>query len=605
MCRPQTTLPICTGRGEAYWAHCDEVLNDQYSLNPLGSEQSAVLTNTHEMALFRAEDERYELDTMIGLTTMAIQQIEPLAEELASLSRTEKQRFEVFDKIGLLPMRAIHRIYGEHGNEMVDQLYDAPAATIPVVLARLKQKDMEYRMVRHHQNRLWKEVFEQNYHKALDHRSYAFKVQDKKLLHTKSILLALRETEEGFTHIYAVPSEDTKLWYVLKEIITDLVEDEEVKIMSAWWEEWFCNFLGMDVAAPWFGSPRKEAHADKKPKRGKDTSGRTKIIYTNQTMATMLRLHQMLHGRMIEARKMANDDMNETGPSRENQLLEPETPRDDDGVPVSPRLDPNARRPGGDPFQAFISILLAMLRGNVDVTKFEDECRALLGTSSYKLFTLDKLIPRLIKETNNLVTSENWQKIKAAYDRSNSTDTNALSAIDYRKKMLEEFGHNCFQIVYDTATHKMVIMPVPVESDDEESAAKRFAMLKREEPDDSEGDEEDKETDPDGTGETADEHDEITAEDDAAQEEAGGIMEGLASHVLEATANVNAVENAAMEEDGEDESEQNKEPENRYAAAVDAMEVEEGQASQEPLIRRPTLNYGKEETDESEEESDA
>ena len=33
-----------------------------------------------------------------------------------------------------------------------------------------KQKDMEYRTVRHQQNRLWQEVFELNYHKALDHR---------------------------------------------------------------------------------------------------------------------------------------------------------------------------------------------------------------------------------------------------------------------------------------------------------------------------------------------------------------------------------------------------------------------------------------------------
>ena len=54
MCRPQTTLPICSSRDEL----CNQVLNDQYSLNPLGSEQTAVLTNTHEMLLFKAEDER-------------------------------------------------------------------------------------------------------------------------------------------------------------------------------------------------------------------------------------------------------------------------------------------------------------------------------------------------------------------------------------------------------------------------------------------------------------------------------------------------------------------------------------------------------------------
>ena len=66
----------------------------------------------------------------------------------------------------------------------------------------------------------------------------------------------------------------------------------------------------------------------------------------------------------------------------------------------------------GDPFQAFLSILLAMLRGHVEVPKYEDECRTLLGTYSYKLFTLDKLIPRFIKETNSLIQSEQWQTMK-------------------------------------------------------------------------------------------------------------------------------------------------------------------------------------------------
>merc|ERR1712227_738138 len=110
---------------------------------------------------------------------------------------------------------------GEHGNEMVDLLYETPAAAIPIILARLKQKDMEYRTVRHQQNRIWQAVFEENYHKALDHRSYAFKVQDKKALHTKSILLALRESPTGISVEYPVPNEDTQLWSVLKEMIKE------------------------------------------------------------------------------------------------------------------------------------------------------------------------------------------------------------------------------------------------------------------------------------------------------------------------------------------------------------------------------------------------
>ena len=50
-----------------------------------------------------------------------------------------------------------------------------PAGAIPVVLARLKQKDEEWRRARHELNKAWKDVMEKNYSKSLDHRSFYFK----------------------------------------------------------------------------------------------------------------------------------------------------------------------------------------------------------------------------------------------------------------------------------------------------------------------------------------------------------------------------------------------------------------------------------------------
>ena len=570
MCRASNTLAVCTGRNNPEWTEvCDAVLNDQYSLNPLGTEQSAVLTNTHEMALFRAEDERYELDTMVGRTSMAVAQIESIADELATLSRVEKQRFDIYDKIGLLPMRTIHKIYGDHGNDMVDLLYEHPAATIPIVLARLKQKDEEYRLVRHQQNRLWQEVFEQNYHKALDHRSYAFKVQDKKALHTKSILLALREVPEGISITYGVPSRDIQLWHVLKEIIKDLVDAEEASIMTSWWEDWFCPFLGSEITAPEFGTPGREPE---KTKKSLGKNGGKKILYANHTMATMLRLHQMLHSRMLEAKEMAEDDMNETGPSRENQLLDPETPRYNDELQVSPTLAQSGnKRRNKDHFETFITNLLAMLRQTMDINKYEDECRTLLGTSSYKVFTLDKLIPRLIKETNNLATSESWRKIKAAHDQFNGTVVDGvkpepLSLAEYRWRMCEEFSHNCFEVVYDPVTHMMNISNVAIdEAEETEKMRRERAQLELEQ---------------------------RAVQDEDAEGEEGA--EGL-NALLQ-------VKTESRDDDDDDEGDAGIDDE--AEGGIDMDVEDEERPSQEPLIRRPALGYGNN-ADESEDESDA
>ena len=45
-----------------------------------------------------------------------------------------------------------------------------------------------------------------------------------------------------------------------------------------------------------------------------------------------------------------------------------------------------------------MSALYNLLDGSADNTKFEDDCRAIIGTQSYVLFTLDKLIYKVVKQ---------------------------------------------------------------------------------------------------------------------------------------------------------------------------------------------------------------
>jgi paired amphipathic helix protein Sin3a len=47
-----------------------------------------------------------------------------------------------------------------------------------------------------------------------------------------------------------------------------------------------------------------------------------------------------------------------------------------------------------------MTALYNLLDGSSDNTKFEDDCRAIIGTQSYVLFTLDKLIYKVVKQVN-------------------------------------------------------------------------------------------------------------------------------------------------------------------------------------------------------------
>jgi len=55
-----------------------------------------------------------------------------------------------------------------------------------------------------------------------------------------------------------------------------------------------------------------------------------------------------------------------------------------------------------------MSALYNLLDGSSDNTKFEDDCRAIIGTQSYVLFTLDKLIYKVVKQVNWFIPCVNF-----------------------------------------------------------------------------------------------------------------------------------------------------------------------------------------------------
>ena len=70
--------------------------------------------NQYEEALFRAEDDRFELDMVIECVTSTIQRLQPLAEQLEALGPEEKTNFRIPEAaLGPIHYRSISKIYGK------------------------------------------------------------------------------------------------------------------------------------------------------------------------------------------------------------------------------------------------------------------------------------------------------------------------------------------------------------------------------------------------------------------------------------------------------------------------------------------------------------
>ena len=135
--------------------------------------------NQYEEALFKCEDERYELDMIIDTNAATIRVLEPLVQESEVLGGRDRARAQPaaaaeggrtarfrhrLDRRALGPMHqnAIARVYGDHGAEVLELLRRNPAGAAPIVLRRLKQKDHEWKKARSDCVRSWKDLLEKN-----------------------------------------------------------------------------------------------------------------------------------------------------------------------------------------------------------------------------------------------------------------------------------------------------------------------------------------------------------------------------------------------------------------------------------------------------------
>eukprot|EP01116_Phalansterium_solitarium_P012704 TRINITY_DN2922_c0_g1_i2.p1 TRINITY_DN2922_c0_g1~~TRINITY_DN2922_c0_g1_i2.p1 ORF type:complete len:630 (+),score=297.28 TRINITY_DN2922_c0_g1_i2:1-1890(+) len=86
------------------------------------------------------DNEEFALRLMVELNQATMRAFEQIAHDV-SLGHDALDRVNELDPLHL---RNIERIYGKSGNDIVDALYDAPKAALPVILKRLRQKNAEW-----------------------------------------------------------------------------------------------------------------------------------------------------------------------------------------------------------------------------------------------------------------------------------------------------------------------------------------------------------------------------------------------------------------------------------------------------------------------------
>ncbi|XP_042379582.1 paired amphipathic helix protein Sin3-like 5 isoform X1 [Zingiber officinale] len=171
------------------------VLNDDWVLVTSGSEDRSfkhMLKNQHEETLFVCEDDRFEMDLLLGLVNATTKRVEKLVEMMQD-PMTSKSPIHIEDHLTSSHLRCVERLYGDHGLDVMDVLQKNANLALPVILTRLKQKQEEWSRCHSDFNRAWAEIYAKNFHKSLDHRSFYFKRQDSKNLRTKSLLSEIKE----------------------------------------------------------------------------------------------------------------------------------------------------------------------------------------------------------------------------------------------------------------------------------------------------------------------------------------------------------------------------------------------------------------------------
>jgi len=225
-------LKPCSGRDEL----CQSVLNDEWASHPTwASEDSGFVAhrkNAYEESLHRIEEERHDYDFFIEANQKCIQLLEPIAQQMLSLPAQERPNFKMPAGLGgqstSIYKRVLKKIYGsEKGCEVANDMFRHPFSVVPVVMARLKQKDEEWRFTQREWEKVWQNQTELMHLKSLDHMGIQVKLNDKRSLAAKHLVDAIKTKHEEQRRIRVAkgktPRYQFSYMFTDEELVLDLL----------------------------------------------------------------------------------------------------------------------------------------------------------------------------------------------------------------------------------------------------------------------------------------------------------------------------------------------------------------------------------------------
>uniref|UniRef100_A0AAQ4S0Z5 Paired amphipathic helix protein Sin3a n=1 Tax=Gasterosteus aculeatus aculeatus TaxID=481459 RepID=A0AAQ4S0Z5_GASAC len=506
--------PKCTGRTPL----CREVLNDTWVSFPSWSEDSTFVSSKktqYEEHIYRCEDERFELDVVLEANLATIRALETVQRRISRMSAEEQLRFKLDNALGgsseVIHRKALQRIYGDKAHDIIDGLKKNPAASVPIVLKRLKMKEEEWREAQRGFNKIWREQNEKYYLKSLDHQGINFKQNDTKVLRSKTLLNEIemlyddrqeRASEEAaapppggphLTQTYddsqiledaaaliihhvkrqvGIQKEDKyKIKQIIHHFIPDLlfarrgelsdVEDEEE-------EEEEDEDVELDPDGPKKhnglpgGSPSKSKllFGGAAAQRARGTEDAYTVFFVNNYWYIFLRLHHILCSRLLriygQAEKQIEEDAREREWEREVLGLKREKNE-------NPAIQLKMKEPLDVDVEDYYSVFLEMVRnlldGNMEPTHYEDSLREMFTIHAYIAFTMDKLIQSIVRQLQHLVTDDVCSRVTDMYlsESANkatggplSTQASRAAAEGAYQRRAEQLmtDENCFKLLF-------------------------------------------------------------------------------------------------------------------------------------------------------------
>ncbi|XP_072290722.1 SIN3 transcription regulator family member Aa [Eucyclogobius newberryi] len=506
------TQPKCTGRTPL----CKEVLNDTWVSFPSWSEDSTFVTSKktqYEEHIYRCEDERFELDVVLETNLATVRVLEAVQRKLSRMSAEEQAKFRLDNTLGgsseVVHRKAIQRIYGDKTPDIIDGLKKNPAASVPIVLKRLKTKEEEWREAQRGFNKIWREQNEKYYLKSLDHQGINFKQNDTKVLRSKSLLNEIESiyderqeqaSEENTSppsgphmtlsyddhqiledaasliihHVKRQTGINKEDKYKIKQVIHHFIPDvlfaqrgelSDAEEEDEEDEEELEDGSKKQNGVPGGGSPSKSKllfgnAAAQKPKGDEDEDDAYNLFYVNNNWYIFLRLHQTLCSRLlrlyVQAERQIEEEVRERDWERDVLGLRREK---NDNPAVQLRLKEPMDIEVEDYYSAFLEMVRNLLDGNMDASQYEDSLREMFTIHAFTAFTMDKLIQSIVRQLQHIVSDEICVQVTDLYlsEGSNaatggglSTQASRSTAESLYQRRAEQVmsDENCFKVMF-------------------------------------------------------------------------------------------------------------------------------------------------------------